>query len=163
MLLIFTAFSVSIDAFALAIALSIANKIDFWHFFSVIVFTFFMSLIGLILSTILSEYIFYFSLLGSILLVVLGIRNLIATKREMRIKNIHPCIVGISVGVDAMIASFTICVPFIYTFAVAIIMSVFHGVFFILGQYFARFIKSGKSMSFASGIFLILLGIYRLF
>jgi hypothetical protein len=54
-------------------------------------------------------------------------------------------------------------VPFSQIIAVAFVMSAFHGVFFVFGGLFSKLIKRGSGMKFASGVFLILLGIFRLF
>ena len=163
MILLFTIFSVSIDAFSVGIALSLGKKMELSHILSVIIFTFLLSLVALMFARILQEYVSYFSYFGCVLLIFLGVKNIIEFKKGKEDQVLAPCIVGISVGMDAMVASLTLIVSFKFAFIVALLMSVFHGAFFILGKFFSSVIKNEKGMTFASGIFLILLGIFRLF
>ena len=93
----------------------------------------------------------------------LGIKNVIDSKKNKEVEMTSPYLVGISVGTDAMVASFTLSVSFAFSFVVALLMSLFHGAFFILGKYLSKLIKNEKGMTFVSGVFLILIGIFRLF
>lgn len=163
MLLLFTVFSVSIDAFSVGIALSLSKKIEISHIISVITFTFLLSLIALLFASLLQEYVSYFSYLGCFLLMFLGVKNIIDFKKNKEVEVTSPYLVGISVGTDAMVASFTLSVSFAFSFVVALLMSLFHGAFFILGKYLSKVIKNEKGMTFVSGVFLILIGIFRFF
>jgi putative Mn2+ efflux pump MntP len=162
MILLLTAFSVSIDAFTAGVAISVGSRTGVKHVACVLIFTFVLTSLALLLGVFLSKYISVFSIIGASLLILLGTKNLACANKTTTI-SLNAPLVGISVGMDATLACLTLSVPFLQVFAVAIIMSVFHGVFFVLGGIFSKVIKRGNKVKFASGVFLILLGIYRLF
>ena len=162
MILLFTAFSVSIDAYVTGLALAMGCKTDNKQVFCVILFTFLMSLTALFLGSVLRKYTNIFAISSGILLILLGIKNIISSAKSAKVTSLSAPLVGISVGADAMIASFTFAVPVLFAFAVALVMSVFHGAFFILGSKTAGLLKGAKKATFASGVFLILLGVFRL-
>ena len=66
-------------------------------------------------------------------------------------------------GMDAGVACLAFSVSFLHATAIALVMAIFHSGFFILGRSTARFLQTAEHMSFASGVFLILLGLSKLF
>jgi hypothetical protein len=122
-----------------------------------------MSLTALFLGSVLRKYTGLFAISSGLLLVLLGIKNIISSTKSAKATYLSAPIVGISVGADAMIASFTFDVPLLFAFAVALVMSVFHGAFFILGSKTASMLNGAKKATFASGVFLILMGLFRFF
>jgi putative Mn2+ efflux pump MntP len=101
---------------------------------------------------------------GALLLIFLGVRNIYETRRnKLKTELTSAPLIGLGVGIDAGIACLSFSLSFYNAFAIAIVMSIFHGAFFVIGQCCAKFLQTAERMSFASGVFFIMLGIYKLF
>ena len=160
MLFLFTAFSVSIDAYVAGLAYSIGNKPSLKHVAYVLIFTFIISLIALFVGRILSAYELFFKVFSALLFVFLGVKNLLIKEEKSDI--VSAPIIGMGVGLDAGVACLSFAVSTCFAFAIALVMSVFHGVFFLVGKHCALLLKTAKRTSVACGILLIMLGIYKL-
>ena len=163
MLILFTAFSVSIDAYVAGLAFSLGERVSLKHTICVFVYTFALCCVTLFIGGLISRYSLFFKISGCVLFVFLGIKNICGYKKRAEQKSTNASLVGISVGLDASVACLSFSLPVLHAFAVAFTMAVFHLVFFVLGQRSARFLKTAESMSFVSGVFLVLLGIYKFF
>ncbi len=161
MIFLLTAFSVSIDAYVCALAVSLSAKKRIIYIIFVVLFTFILSAIALMIGNRLSRYKILFKVLGGCLFLFLGIKNLCETKKGNVSENINAPMVGFGVGTDAAIACLSYAVGFLDGIFIVTVMSVFHGAFFALGQCTAQFLKTAERASFVSGVFLILLGVFK--
>ena len=164
MLFLLTAFSVSIDAYVAGLAFTLGKAPTLKYVASVFAFTFLLSIIALMIGNVLSKYGIVFKIMGALLFIVLGIKNICAYRKEQeKNRNTSAVTVGISVGLDAGIACLSFSFAFMAAVALSVVMAVFHSAFFMLGQSTAKLLKTAKRGMLASGVFLILLGIYKLF
>ncbi len=164
MLLLVTSFSVSIDAYIAGLACSLGNKLSIKYVIYVLVCTFVLSIIALFVGGILNRYGLIFKTVGALLFVFLGVKNIYESHQsKTEIETTNALMVGIGVGIDAGVACLSFSLSFYNAFAVAIVMSIFHAAFFVIGQCCAKLLQTVERMSFASGVSFIMLGIYKLF
>ena len=167
--LLITALAVSLDSFICGLALSIGHGKKACLVIVITVTVFIMCIIanytGYLLQNFLTERT---ASLGGILLVLIGSYNLIK-KEESVSKNrgdsffTQSFIVGVAVGLDGAIGTFSLSLMGINSFYVPLIIALTHGIMITLSVALSQttfFDKIGR-FRFIPPILLILLGIYK--
>ena len=166
MIFLLTSISVSIDAYLAGVALINSNsryckKVTI----SVVVYTFLMCVIGLLFAQRLTFLGDYFKIVGSIIFLCLGIKNIVKFSKNQNLstqsKNLEIQFVGFAVGVDAAIACLSILTSGMKIVLYASLTAIFHGVFVYLGMKTAKLLTFIKSAGIIGGIFFIVLAIIK--
>lgn len=166
--LLFTSLIVSIDSFFIGFSLSLNKRKIFLDVFVICFIVFLMCLatnyFALFLSNYFSEKI---SCFFGLILVIIGIINLISTKKQKETKEItsfyQTVLTGIAVGADGASLNLSLSLMNINFFYVPVIISLMHGLTIFLGILLGktRIFSFIKKYSFIPPLILILLGIYK--
>ena len=165
---ILTALAVSIDAYLAGITFIFESKRESVRvIFCAAIYTFILSFFALSFKMILIDYGVVFKILGFLIFVCLGIKNIIEffhNKKEDKnlVKGIKIHAVGFGVSTDAGFASLFIDVSKNLIVYASATMALFHALFVGLGLCASRYAKIAKDAQFVAGIFLIVLGIMKL-
>lgn len=162
-----TALSVSVDSFFAGVALSIKNKKYLSSILCVLATVFALCLLGSLLGKIFGDFLKkYAQTLAGFILILVGALGFLKRKRqsENKINSVKKSLaVGISVGLDGAVGSFSLTAIGYNGILVAVLITAIHVLLLILA-----FIIGGKISkklhpeSKIPSIALVLLGIYKL-
>lgn len=167
MLLFFTIVAVSLDAFIASLAYGIKNKLTILEIVYCSSFTFLLCCLTLMIGSALGEYGYYFRIAGGVIFICLGCKSFIPKKetREFYKKRnyIDLAVLGLGVAADAALACLTMSVGGWTIPLYAFYMCAAHFFFICLGMVTAGSFPVLNKLGFLSGLFLVALGIYKIF
>ncbi len=165
--LLLTAFTVSVDSFICGFSLAkTSNKkrqIIACVFLTVLLMCFFTNYSALLLKNVNPVYT---SVIGAIILILVGIYNLFFTTNNQSEKIASKAFIlaGFAVGLDGAMANLSLSLMGINSFYVPIIIAVMHAIMVLLGIILSNVKLWAKIMryNFISPVILIALGAYKL-
>lgn len=180
MVFLFTVISVSVDAYAAGLAYNLGKRLTFSETVYAGFYTFVACLLAAALRDAALNGVAALSAIGGILLMLLGVNCIAGQLSESFLSHAYGyaknpfsanCVcgekrdsgvtaLGISVSVDA--AAATVAMRGTGAFECAFMMFVFHTFFLRIGALSAKPLKLFGGVTYFSGAFLILLGIYRI-
>lgn len=167
MLLFFTIVAVSLDAFIASLAYNIKNKLSTSEIVYCSAFTFLLCCITLTVGSALRDAGYIFKIIGGFIFIALGIKSFIPSAETQQLykkRNYFDlAILGLGVAADAALACLTMTVGGWMIPLYAFYMFAAHFFFICLGMVTAGSFSVLDKLNFLSGLFLIALGIYKIF
>ncbi len=165
--LLLTAFTVSIDSLVCGFSLGkSSNKkisVIFCVFFAVLVMCFITNYFALLLKFLDPSFM---GILGSIILIFIGIYNLYASTKDNtnKIGSKTFILAGFAVGLDGAMANLSLSLMGLNAFYVPLIIALMHAVMVMVGILLSnvKFSKKLEKYKFLAPLILIALGLYKM-
>ena len=171
LVMLFTIIAVSADAYIAGLSLSGLGRYSLPKILYVSSFTLIMALAFVFMFSYAADEmaVFVLKIISGGILIILGTKNLLSSTDKKMLLDIpvkwnlrELALVGISVAIDASIASVALADNGIYLWLVPIFMFAGHFVFLLLGSRTAGFFGLIGIVNKFSGMFLIILGLSRI-
>lgn len=161
MVLLFTAISVSVDAYAAGFAYGMSKRTGVFGAFYAGLITFFACLTAGVFRSFLGGHEKILNIAGGLLLAFTGMKNMLGGREKKdKSKNTDLTALGLFVGTDAAVACLALNDDIL---PCSLLMGLFHAAFLYLGAISAKPSKVFGDLTFLSGAFLFALGIKRAF